>query len=357
MANHSPLQRHAENPILTVSDFRPSHPDLKIIGAFNPGACTFNHEILLLVRVAETCEQEKDWVRVPVFTRKDEGFQIEIKSWKLGKHKIDISDPRKFLIDGKMYLSSISHLQLARGKDGVKFQVDARPVLMPRTALEQYGIEDVRITQIGKIYYLTFTAVSENGHGVNLVSTSDWRTFTRHGMILPPQNKDACLFPAKIDNQYYMLHRPNPEAFGKPSIWLASSPDLQHWGQHACIQQPLTTSWEQQKIGAGPQPIKTPQGWLLLYHACGKDDVYTLSTSLLDLHDPRRIVKQRQTPIFMPETDYEKRGFFGNVVFSNGWVAEPDGRLLIYYGAADESVCVAETTVETLMNLFPAVGK
>ncbi len=347
------VQRHPENPILRIDDFKPSKTGLKIIGAFNPGACYFNGEIILLVRVAEAWEEKQGWVRAPVIKQTVNTYDITFYEWETnGLHAIDTNDPRKFSIDGKHYLTSVSHLRLARSKDGVHFKVDPEPFLFPSASDEIYGVEDVRITQIADTFYMTYTAISGDGHGVNLASTKDFINIKRHGMIFPPQNKDACLFPEKINNRYVAFHRPSPDSFGKPSIWYAESPDLMHWGQHSCVLRPRNNKWEKEKIGAGPQPIKTPEGWLFLYHGCGHDSVYTLSLCLLDFNDPRRILKQSTTPMISPEREYEKTGFFANVVFANGWVEYPDGRVFIYYGAADCSVCLVETSVNELLSFL-----
>jgi predicted GH43/DUF377 family glycosyl hydrolase len=345
------IKRNADNPIITTNDVPPSSDSLKVVGVFNPGACLFGDEIILLARVAETCEQEKGWVKIPVIKLTNEHPHLEILIWsENGPHKIDKSDPRKYLIDGRMYLTSISHLRLMRSKDGIHFTTDPEPFLSPKTPEEIYGVEDVRITKIDDTYYMAYTAVSGEGHGVGLVLTRDFINIERHGMIFPPQNKDVCIVPEKIHDKYIALHRPLGDSFGKPSIWYTESPDLLHWGNHSCLMRPGDTEWEQEKIGAGPQPIKTPEGWLLLYHGCDHNSIYSLCLCLLDLNDPRKILKRGNFPILTPEDDWEKNGFFPNVVFSNGWVLMPDGTVKIYYGAADNSICLAETTLDYLLN-------
>ncbi|UCE08810.1 MAG: glycoside hydrolase family 130 protein [bacterium] len=344
------VKRIPHNPIIKTGDLNPSTEGLKIIGVFNPGACLFSDEIILLARVAETCEQEKGWVKIPTIKLKEGNPQLETLTWKEnGSHSFDKSDPRKYLIDGKMYLTSVSHLRLMRSKDGVNFTVDPEPFLSPAAPAEIYGVEDVRITRITDTNYMAYTAVSGEGHGVVLASSKDFIHIERHGMIFPPQNKDVCIFPEKIHNKYIALHRPLGDSFSKPSIWYAESPDLLHWGNHSCLMRPGENEWEQEKIGAGPQPIKTPEGWLLLYHGCGRNSIYSLFLCLLDLHDPRKILKRGTAPILTPEDEWEKNGFFPNVVFSNGWVLMSDGTVKIYFGAADNCVCLAETTLDFLL--------
>ena len=103
------------------------------------------------------------------------------------------------------------------------------------------------------------------------------------------------------------------------------------------------------KIGGGAPPIKTPEGWLHVYHAKGRDQVYSLFVVLLDLDDPSVVLRRGTRPFVTPEAPYETDGFFGNVIFTNGMVEAPDGRLLLYYGASDESACLIETSVEELL--------
>jgi len=345
----SRVERNAQNPIITIDNLKPSADGLEIIGVFNPAACRFGDETVLVMRVAEACPPEDGWIKIPVMDVTEEP-KLEIRSWKIDDlPDLDLSDPRKYTIGGKIVLTSISHLRIARSADGVNFTIEQNPDLHGLTRDEIYGIEDPRITRIGDTYYMAYTAVSDDGYGVSLMSTADFTHFTRLGMIFPPQNKDACLFPEKVNSRYIALHRPTIDSWGKPSIWYSDSADLIRWGSHSCILRPRDNRWEYEKIGAGPQPVKTPEGWLLLYHGCGYDSVYSLHLCLLDLNDPHRILKQGDRPVLAPEQECEKQGFFPNVVFSNGWVEQPDGTVRIYYGAADRSICVAETTVDDLL--------
>lgn len=344
------ISRSSKNPIITTKDVDPSLIGLKVIGAFNPGACLYNGEVILLVRVAEAAEPEEGYIKVPVIEYDDEGARLQIKSWKEdGQHSIDASDPRHIIVDGKRYLTSISHLRLARSQDGYNFSLASEPFLVAERRDEAYGVEDGRVVQIDDTYYITYTATSEDGFGVGLASTKDFQTVERLGMMLPPENKDVCFFPEKVGGRYIALHRPVVHDFGKPSIWYAESQNLREWGNNSCLLRPVENPWENQKLGAGPEPFKTPEGWLLLYHGVGDNSVYSLLVCLLDLKDPRRVLKRKPVPILAPEKKYETDGFVPNVTFSNGWVKYPDGRILIYYGASDDSTCVAETSTDELL--------
>jgi predicted GH43/DUF377 family glycosyl hydrolase len=183
-----------------------------------------------------------------------------------------------------------------------------------------------------------------------MVSTRDFRNFRRYGVIFPPQNKDVCLFPERIGGRYCALHRPHNEGFGRPSIWYAESPDLVHWGAHRCLVRPRQNGWEENRIGGGAPCLRTGSGWLQIYHAADAQQTYRLGLLLLDLENPARVLKRSRRPIFEPETDYETRGFFQRVVFTGGAVSFEDGRVLIYYGASDETTCGVETTVAELLD-------
>ncbi|WP_128544607.1 glycoside hydrolase family 130 protein [Larkinella soli] len=342
MKNYS-LRRLSDGPILTAADVRPSHPQFEVMGAFNPAACVFGDEVLLLLRVAEAVPPQPGLIRVPVVEQRTDAFMLSIKTFPEPEGDYD---PRVVQVGDQAYLTSLSHLRLARSRDGIHFTVDDQPFLFPDRPDESFGVEDARVTFLDGQYWITYTAVSANGPGVSLAVTRDFKTVERKGMILPPPNKDACLFPQKIDGCYYLLHRPMVSEIGKPSVWLAASPDGVHWGNHRFLFGAAGTEWEYQKIGAGPEPLLTDEGWLVCYHGTSADTVYSLGLALLDRHDPTKILDRSTRPLMSPELNWEKEGFFPNVVFTNGWVRRPDGRILVYYGAADYCVGVAELVRE-----------
>jgi predicted GH43/DUF377 family glycosyl hydrolase len=213
--------------------------------------------------------------------------------------------------------------------------------------LESYGIEDCRVAQIGQTYYLTFTEVSEHGVGVGLRSTTDWRNILQHGMILPPHNKDCAIFSEQIGGKYFALHRPSSPAIGGNYIWIAESPDLVHWGQHRCLAHSRPGMWDSAR-GAGAAPIRTPEGWLEIYHGANGEHRYCLGALLLDLESPWKVLARSREPIMEPVADYERTGFFGNVVFTNGHVVDGD-TVTLYYGASDSVICGARLSVQEIL--------
>lgn len=336
------LTRLSDRPILTAADVRPSHPAFQVMGAFNPAATLHGDEVILLLRIAEAVPPEPGFLHVPIVREESGRFGLSIHRFPEPEGQYD---PRIFRhTDDQVYLTSLSHLRLARSRDGIHFTVDEEPFLFPARPDEAFGIEDARITFLDGQYWITYTAVSANGPGVGLAVTTDFKTIERRGMILPPPNKDACLFPQKINGKYYLLHRPMVSEIGKPSVWLAESPDGIHWGNNQFLFGAQGTSWEYQKIGAGPEPLLTDEGWLVCYHGTSAETVYSLALALLDKNDLSRLLDRSTAPLMTPDLDWEQQGFFPNVVFSNGWVRMPDGRILVYYGAADYCVGVAELT-------------
>jgi predicted GH43/DUF377 family glycosyl hydrolase len=234
----------------------------------------------------------------------------------------------------------ISRLGYAVSADGLNFYRLDQPVLVPATPWESRGVEDPRITRIGERFYVLYTAYSEHGVRVSMASTTNFITWIRHGILLPDEdNKDAALFPEKINGRYAMLHRRPPD------IWLAYSEDLIHWTDHQVIMRPRPGTWESWKIGAGAPPIRTPWGWLLFYHGVDEQRVYRLGVALLDLENPARVIRRQETPILSPETTWEQEGQVPQVVFTCGAV-EINGLYHVYYGGADAVIGVATVTAE-----------
>jgi len=350
------VRREPARPIITPDQIPPSRPDVEVIGAFNPGAVRAGSEIVLLIRVAEPplCP-EPNWVAFPVARPAGEG--IEILRVRRDDPDIDVSDPRIVVYRGRVYLTSISHLRVARSTDGVHFQIDPEPALVPETRYEWYGLEDPRITPLEGRYVIAYTSVSHLGVTVSLAETEDFRRFRRLGVIFPPSNKDVVLFPERVGGRYVALHRPSDLTIGRPDMWLAFSPDLVHWGEHHHILSVRPGRWDGVRLGAGGVPFLTREGWLSIYH--GTDGRrYGLGALLLDGEAPYVVRARSEEPIMLPELPYETDGFFPNTVFTCGTVVEADGTLRIYYGAADESIAVAVTTVdEVLASLEPFLSR
>lgn len=330
------IQRFSSNPILTPRDVLPSHPSLEVECVLNPGAFEYEGRTGLLLRVAERPPVEEEWISTAVL----DPATGEPRCVRIRRDDPDLvwNDPRVFSWKGQGYLTTLSHLRLAWSEDGRRFSVDLCPTLAGCGTWETFGIEDCRVTCLAGLYCLTYTAVSPVGHGVGLITTRDWRTFERHGLILPPPNKDCAVFDRTIGGRYWALHRPSCVGLGGNDLWIASSPDLLHWGGHRCIARTRPSMWDSTRIGAGGPPILTEEGWLCIYHGADDRQRYALGLLLLHRDDPARVLARSVEPVMTPSADYERRGFMAEVVFSNGHVVQ-GGRITLYYGASDTVTC------------------
>lgn len=332
--------RYQANPILTPADVTPSQKGLQVACLLNPGAFEYDGKIWLLLRVAERPQQRDGVLSFPII--KD--GQIEIIQFAEDDPDLDASDPREIKYKGIGYITTLSHLRLASSEDGIRFSVHDDRCLWGTSTHENYGIEDCRVTHIGETYYSTYTAVSAKGYGIGMQSTKDWRRFDRFGMIISGPNKDCALFSEPIQGKYYCLHRPSMVIVGGNDIWIGESENLRYWGNHRCIAQTRPGMWDSERIGAGATPIKTEYGWLEIYHGADHNRRYCLGALLLDLRDPSKVLARSDKPIMEPTADYEKTGFFGNVIFTNGHVVMGDD-IFLYYGAADRVICGAKLSV------------
>ena len=293
--------RYKQNPLLSPKDLEPSNENMIIECLLNPGVFKFYGKIGLLVRVAERTIQKEGVVSVPIYN--DFG-KVEILDFDLNDPKLDASDARVINYDGTDYLTTISHLRLLFSDSGTNFEAsEMYPSLFGEGEYESFGIEDCRVSKIEDVYYLTYTMVSPNGVGVGLRTTKDWKKFEKKGMIFSPHNKDCAIFEEKINGKYYALHA---------------------------------------------APIKTDKGWLMIYHGATDKNRYCLGAILLDLEDPSIVIARSQKPIMEPIATYEKTGFFGNVVFTNGHIVDGD-TIKIYYGASDEHVCLANCSINQIL--------
>ena len=246
--------------------------------------------------------------------------------------------------------SNVSRLGLAVSTDGFSFGRLDRPVFEPADETETWGVEDPRLTRIGDEFRMLYTAWSPHGIQVAMASTRSFFGWRRHGIVLPgPDNKDAALFPERIGGRYVLFHRI------PPSIWLAYSDDLIHWGDYRKILDPRPGHWDGIKLGAGGPPLKTERGWLVIYHGVDQDKVYRLGVVLLDLEDPTRVINWPAAPILEPEEPWELAGDVPNVVFTCG-TAEIDDRYFVYYGGADKVIAVATASKPELVR-FAAEAK
>lgn len=265
------------------------------------------------------------------------------------------------------YQNYISSIGCAVSDDGVHFTRFAQPVIEPTESYDRYGCEDPRVTQLeieGRaLYLITYTALSAPawsglGDRVALASTIDFRTYTKHGVVIPElKDKDAVIFPELIGGRIAMLHRvePNIQIVYFSDFDHLVHPDEAFWREYRTrledhvVMRPRF-DWEAEKIGSGCPPVKTTEGWLLIYHAKDDKGVYRAGAALLDLEDPSKVVARSPDPILEPEAEYERFGDTDNVVFPQGVVVKDD-TLYVYYGAADKVCCLATAKLDDLVGL------
>jgi predicted GH43/DUF377 family glycosyl hydrolase len=348
------IARRDTRLLLRPDDVRPSRADFEVVGAFNPGAIKAGDEVVLLVRVAERPRTRKPgFVGLPRWEHG--GLTVD---W-VAESEVDFLDPRvvQRKADGLVRLTFISHLRVVRCGDGRAVRSVSDVTFGPASEVEEYGVEDPRITAIDGRFYFTYVAVSRHGPATALASTSDFQTFTRHGVIYCPENKDVVLFPERVGGRYVALHRPVcGTPFTRPEMWVGWSPDLLSWGDHSPVAV-VGGAWQSGRVGAGVPPCRIADGWLEIYHGNqrpsrpGEVGTYFGGAIVLDPHDPARVVKRTREPFFAPEAPFETAGFVPNVVFPTGLVDAGES-FLLYYGAADASTAVAEFAWRDLLAML-----
>ena len=346
--------RCSENPLVTPSMVQPWLKGYTVECTFNAGVAEYQGQTLLLLRVAEKPPAaEPGYMNVPILAKQASGiWQVETRTLSLNDPQYDFSDPRKVFSHEAgtyVYLTSISHLRLARSTDGIHFQVDPLPLICPDCAAEAFGTEDARITQFGDTYWINYTAVSPNGITTALATTKDFQSVHKHGIAFVTENRDVTIFPERIHGEFHALVRPVPRQIGKAKIWIARSPDLLHWGNFEVLNLP-EYDWSNSRTGGGAVPIRVPEGWLVLYHGADRaSNRYSMGAMLLDAQNPSHILAHSHEPVLRAEAIYEREGFYPNVVFSCGALLR-EGTVYMYYGAADRVIGLATATISEILS-------
>lgn len=346
------LHRDFTKRLLSPGDFPPSRDDLKVIGVFNPGTVRMGDQVVLMARVAESPIDQRDGFHALPHWSPEGELVVEY----LPEDQDILVDPRKVVRarDQLMRLKFVSHVRtFTLSADGQSVTGELAPLLC-EGPYETFGVEDPRITEIDGTYYITYVSVSEHGAATSLATTTDFKTYERHGVIFCPENKDVMLLPGKVGGRFAALHRPNTfQRFCKPEMWIAYSDDAKAWGGHRFVWSGKF-EWDNDRIGAGAPPVKVDGGWLELYHGSrratkkGEVGAYMAGLLLLDEADPSKVIKHTTEPIMAAQEDWEMQGFVPNVVFPTGIVEDRD-RWLVYYGAADTSVGVTAFSLQSLM--------
>jgi beta-1,4-mannooligosaccharide/beta-1,4-mannosyl-N-acetylglucosamine phosphorylase len=278
-----------------------------------------------------------------------------------------VFNPAAALVDGKTVLLArvedrrgISHLTVARSPNGFgDWSIDPEPLLAPNgVASERWGFEDPRVVWIDELrrWLITCTAYGPAGPAVFLASTEDFASVERHGIIRQPEDKNAALLPDRVDGRWVLLHRPTTQyGGGHGEIALSRSDDMISWSAREMVLQPRAGAWwDSLRIGLGPPPMRTEDGWLLVYHGVKQTvsgDIYRTGLALLDLEQPTRVLRRLSSWVLAPTAQYERTGDVPNVIFPCGLLHdEASDELRLYYGAADSSICLASARLRDVLD-------
>ncbi|MFZ5979959.1 MAG: glycoside hydrolase family 130 protein [Candidatus Zixiibacteriota bacterium] len=315
------MKRNDKNPVITRRDIPTVKPRLDDVSSvFNPGAVKFNDQYLLLLRVQN---------------RGRETFLVK-----------------------------------ALSADGENFTVDNRIVYFEGVENERetiYHIYDPRITMLDGKYFIMLAVDMDRICRLGLAVTEDFERYRWLGLVSDDDNRNGVLFPEKINGRYCRLDRPNTAmlengVISGTGICFSVSDDLLTWHKTTTVMTGRPHFWDE-RIGAGPPPLKTREGWLLVYHGVATHfesvNIYQAGAALLDLREPSKVITRGRYNILEPREPYEQVGQVPNVVFPGGMIVEqydregyamPDSPVRVYYGAADTCVALAHTTVRELLD-------
>jgi beta-1,4-mannooligosaccharide/beta-1,4-mannosyl-N-acetylglucosamine phosphorylase len=322
------IVRHPLNPVL-----EPSGAPYESTTAFNAGVAKFQGRYVMLFRNVY-------------------GFTKEQMQERCGK--------------GQGWPETKSSLGLAFSRDGVKWEVQGKPVEIPLELKGAGCAYDPRLTVIDGVCHVCFAVDTPNGIRGGVARTEDFAKFEVLSLS-SPDNRNMVLFPERIGGRYVRLERPFP-VYGRGGkelfdIWHADSADLRSWGGQKLVLDARDVPFAKGKIGPGAPPVKTRKGWLAAIHAVALGDeelvswhggwrkTYYAGLMLLDLDDPSKVIGLAREPLLAPEAAYELDGFRGSVIFPGGMVLEDSGEVKIYYGAADTVECLATAHIDDLLEL------
>ena len=254
-------------------------------------------------------------------------------------------------------LDDIPHLYVGHSKDGINFEIEKEQIHFVdesgkpiKDTAYQY---DPRVIPLEGEFFVVWCD-DLGGPTIAIAKTKDFKKFVKLDAPFMPYNRNGVLFPRKINDKYYMLSRPSDSghtAFG--DIFLSESKDLEYWGRHRLVAKSGWEWWCMLKIGAGPVPIETDEGWLIFIHGVSQTCngyVYSIGGMILDKNDPSKVLYRCKNFMMTPENDYETNGYVPNVVFPTCALTDAEtGRIALYYGASDSCIGLAFTTVDKVV--------
>jgi beta-1,4-mannooligosaccharide/beta-1,4-mannosyl-N-acetylglucosamine phosphorylase len=250
------------------------------------------------------------------------------------------------------------HLRMGYSVDGLDWKIDDEPIQFVDEQGNPYQPRyayDPRLVKVEDTFYIIW-CTDFYGAAIGVAKTQDFKSFTSLENPFLPFNRNGVLFPKKINGNFVMLSRPSDSGhtpFG--DVFLSESPDFVYWGKHRHVMTKGGQGWWQNvKIGGGPAPIETSEGWLMFYHGVTgtcNGLIYSMGAVILDLNEPSKVKYRSRNFVLTPEEWYEERGFVNNVIFPCATLHDAEsGKIAIYYGAADTYVGVAYTTVQEIVN-------
>jgi len=391
-----------EKVLLTIKDVKPTSRKFMILGILNPGATrTDDGNIVLYARIIERLVKTEDekYCYSPRMVGKNT-FKIKID--KFNKEMIQESGDTGFIFkDGTKRLTYVSYFKrVVLNKTGFKvLEIDKKPSFFGIVEDGELGVEDPRITKIGNLYVMTYVSLSrEQNISTSMATSTDCINWKRRGIIFGEQDKDVVIFPEKINGKYVAFDRPEGNfQFSQPHMWIAYSDNLTSWGGL----KPIGCVYEENgfcpRNGAGPPPIKTKHGWLLLYHTVTefkeeeqekdimkklkkivklKSDVvnkisqlnedmikktilYSVGGAMFDLNNPEKLVAKSKSFLIIPDSKHDSNGFENKrVTFPTGLVTtENNNDLLVYSGGADVLITVRKVSLEDILNNLGKIKK
>jgi predicted GH43/DUF377 family glycosyl hydrolase len=276
-----------------------------------------------------------------------------------------VLNPAATMVDGVTVLlcrvedrRGISQLTVARSADGVtNWVIDSAPLLSPSAGhpQEAWGVEDPRITRVDELgcWVIAYTAFGPRGPAVALASTRDFTSVQRLGVVRAPEDSNGALLPRRVGGDFILFHRPVSVIGGRPGVWLSRSADLRGWAVPEPVFGPRPGWWVSARVGIGPPPIETPEGWLVIYHGVRDTTagaLYRVGLLLLDLGNPTVVRARAAEWVLGPSEPYELTGNVPGVVFPVGLTHQSDtGELRLYYGAANTCVAMATARLTAVL--------
>lgn len=253
-------------------------------------------------------------------------------------------------------VDGVPHIYLGHSKNGIDWTIEPEKIQFVNEAGEPFMpvyAYDPRLIKVEDTYYIMWCG-DFYGASIGMAKTTDFKTFVRIENPFIPFNRNAVLFPRKINGMFKLMSRPSDSGhtpFG--DIFISESPDMIYWGRHRHLMSRGTAWWESVKIGGGAAPIETSEGWLVFYHGVSSTCnglVYSIGGAILDIDEPSRVKYRCRNFLLTPEESYEERGFVPNVCFPCATLQDSDtGRIAIYYGSADTVVALAFTQVDEIV--------